>query len=515
MRQRDLRLLIGIVILIAFAGWVALPANPGIHIHVGPLNFDREISIHQGLDLRGGMQVLLEADVPATQQVTRDAMDAARGIIENRVNGLGVSEPNVQVVGERRILVELPGIQDPEQAVATFRGTGLLEFIDAGSTYLEPGTVVQTTAGQSTGASGSAASPTPAQGTPAASPTGGAETPAVTPTVAPATPTAAAAAASPVTGTTTATTTTATTAQPTAAPTPGEKVYTTILTGKDLKSASVGTDEYGKPQINFALNPDGAKVFGDYTAKNIGRYLAIVLDKRVISCPRVQSAIPDGSGRITGNFPLAEAKSIVIQLKYGALPIPLRIAERQSVGPTLGQDSVARSLRAGAIGLIIVLLMMLIYYRLLGVLASLALLTYALITIALFKLIPVTLTLPGITGFLLSIAMAVDANILVFERMKEELRHGKSLGAAMEAGFTRAWTSIRDSNLSTLITSIVLFWFGSTYGASAVKGFAVTLFLGIVVSLFTAIIVTRTFLRAAFAAVGESLQGRPRLLGLE
>lgn len=503
MRQRDVRLLIGIIVVVLLSAWVVSPQNPGVHIHALGINYDRNIKTRLGLDLQGGVQVLLEADVPSGQEVTRESMDAARGIVENRVNGLGVVEPNVQLVGDRRIMAELPGVDDPDQAVATFRGTGLLEWIDAGSTDLEPGTVVKTTFGQAADEPGTAATPaasptTAATATPAASPTDEAtpepSAPAATPAPVAAQPTEA--------------------AQPTPVPTE-ERVFKTVLTGKDLKAAWVDTDEYGKPQISFTLNPDGAKVFADYTTNNVDKFLAIVLDKTVISCPRVNGPIPDGSGRITGNFPLAEARSIVVQLKYGALPIPLKVVEQRTVGPTLGQDSVARSVQAGIVGLIVVLLFMLVYYRLPGVLADLALLIYALVTFALFKLIPVTLTLPGVAGFLLSVGMAVDANILIFERMKEELRNGRSLAAAIDAGFDRAWTSIRDSNLSTLITCVILFWFGSNYGASTVKGFAVTLFLGVVVSMFTAISVTRTFMRATFALGGESLRDKPQLLGVQ
>lgn len=500
MRTRDLRLLIGIIVVVIFSAWVAWPNNPGIHI----LGIDRDIELRQGLDLQGGMQVLLEADVPPTQPVTRDQIDAARGIVENRVNGLGVTEPNVQIVGDRRILVELPGVEDPDQAVAAFKGTGLLEFIDAGDTLLQPGTEVVTTHGQPAAGQSPAATPSPAAAPETAQP-------APTETAAPATPTAAAGTPAAAVGSTP---TAEATPTPTATP-ETQRVFTTVLTGKDLKTAGVEINrQTQQPNVTFEFNADAAKVLSDFTSKNVGRYLAIVLDKKVISCPVINSAIPDGAGYIEGKFTLAEAKGLAVQLKYGALPVPLKVIERRTVGPTLGQDSVARSLRAGVIGLIVVLLFMLTYYRLPGVLADLALLTYAVVTIAIFKLVPVTLTLPGITGFLLSVGMAVDANILIFERMKEELRHGKSLGAAVEAGFDRAWTSIRDSNLSTMISCAILFWFGSQYGASAVKGFAVTLFLGVMVSMFTAITVTRTLMRAVLAAAGDALRGRHRLLGV-
>jgi preprotein translocase subunit SecD len=514
MRARDKRLLAAIVAVAVFVAWVVWPANPGIHFHALGLNIDRDIKVRQGLDLSGGVQVLLEADVPASEAVTREQMDAARAIAENRVNGLGVVEPNVQLVGSRRILVELPGVADPDQAVQALRGTGLLEFVDVGGLDLSPGTVVKTTGRSGTIAASPEVTPTAtaASGAATASPTATlTPTPSATPT-----PTATPEAGATPTATTTGATATPTApaSEPTPAPTPEERVFRTVLTGKDLKSVSLGTDEYGKPEIDFVLNPEGAKIFAEHTQANVGKFLAITMDGVVISCPQIQSGITEGQGRITGKFTLAEARALVVQLKYGALPVPLKVVERRTVGPTLGQDSVARTTRAGVIGLVVVLLFMLIYYRLPGALADLALIMYAMVTFALFKLIPVTLTLPGLTGFLLSVGMAVDANILIFERMKEELRHGRSLGGAIEAGFGRAWTSIRDSNLSTLITCGILFWFGSTYGASAVKGFAITLFLGVVVSMFTAVLVSRTFIRAAFAALGESLREKRWLLGV-
>jgi preprotein translocase subunit SecD len=258
----------------------------------------------------------------------------------------------------------------------------------------------------------------------------------------------------------------------------------------------------GKPQINFELNKasdkaedDGPRIFGEWTSANVGKYLVIVLDKKVISAAQIQNPITQGSGRITGRFTLAEAQGIVVILKYGSLPIPLEIIENRTVGPTLGQDSIAKSTLAGAIGMIMVVIFMIAYYRLPGVLAAFALLIYSMISFALFKLIPVTLTLAGIAGFILSIGMAVDANILIFERMKEEMRAGKTLGAAIEAGFARAWNSIRDSNASTLITCVILYLFGSYFGTSVIRGFSLTLAIGVLCSMFTAITVTRTFLR--------------------
>ncbi|MDA1329610.1 MAG: protein translocase subunit SecD, partial [Chloroflexi bacterium] len=217
-------------------------------------------------------------------------------------------------------------------------------------------------------------------------------------------------------------------------------------------------------------------------------------DKQIVTIPRVSASIPNGRGSITGNYTAEEAQELAVKLRYGSLPIPLRVSQSKTIGPSLGQDSLTKSLRAGAIGLALVLVFMALYYRLPGLLADVALLVYVVFTIALFRLIPVTLTLPGIAGFILSIGVAVDANILIFERMREELRSGKHLHSAIDLGWSRAWPSIRDSNFSTLITCAILFWFGNFFGASVVKGFAVTLALGVGVSLVTAIVVTRAFL---------------------
>jgi preprotein translocase subunit SecD len=493
MQQRDMTLLMLIIILTGITIWIVWPNNPGLHIHLGPIHFDRDIKVHRGLDLQGGVQVVLEADLPPGQQVDADAMAAVKGIIDNRVNGLGVVEPIVQLAGSNRIVVELPGIQDPELAISTLRQTGLLEFVDAGNTFLPPGLEVQTSFRES----GEFGIPTPTPEPTATATALATETATPTPAV---TPTEA---ISPTV-----------TAEATPSPTPRPRIFRTVITGRHLKTAQVGQDEYGRPQINFTLTEEGAKIFAEHTAANIGRYLAIAMDGVIISCPRIESAITEGSGRITGDFKLSEARSIVIQLRYGALPVPLKVIQNRTVGPTLGQDSVARSTRAGIIGVIVVLLFMLVYYRLHGIVADIALVLYALVTFSLFKLIPVTLTLPGVAGFLFSVGTAVDANILIFERMKEELRQGKRFGSAIQAGFDRAWTSIRDSNLSTLITCVILYWFGSNFGASMVKGFAVTLFLGVLVSMFTAITVTRTIIRTLYAIGGENLRDSKWLIGL-
>ena len=544
MRERNLSLLAGIVILALLAGWIDWPANPGIHLHVGPVNIDREIKIHQGLDLQGGLQVLLQADVAEGEAVDTEALRTARVIVENRVNGLGVTEPLVQMQGDRRVIVELPGIKDPELAISTIRETGLLEFIDAGYTYLEPGTVVKTTY---SGAAGEElATPTPtvtstvtatvteeptvqATGIVTTETTSAVETtpaPSETPTLTEE-PTVQATKAVTTEATSVVETTPAPSETPTveASPTPSptplpiEQVFTTILTGKYLKPEgtkvkvdfSKGT---AQPIVSLEFNEEGTPIFAQFTSTHQNQYLAIVLDKEVISCPVIEEAIPSGQAVIRGKFTEAEAKSLAVQLRYGALPVPLRMETTRTIGPTLGQESVRKSIIAGGIGLLTVLLFMLIYYRLPGFLADLALIIYALLNLAVFKLLPVTLTLPGITGFLLSTGMAVDANILIFERMKEELRAGRTLAAAIGAGFDRAWSAIRDSQISTLIVCIILYFFGSNFGASIVKGFAITLAIGTMINVFTAITVTRTFILFTFDLAGEALRDKEWLLGI-
>lgn len=446
-----------ILIILVFAVWIDFPKSPGLHLNLGAIQLNRSFDTHLGLDLVGGVQALLEADLPADKQIDTQAMNTAKSIVENRVNGLGVSEAVVQQAGDRRILVELPGEQDAQKALDTLQQTGLLEFVDFSAVDASQAgalehTVVTTDFGSSsTGSAGGQAAPT-AQVTESSQPA-------------------------------------------TASPSPAAAtVYHTVMTGADLKNVSVTTDRVGKYQVAFELNAEGAQIFKDFTSKNVGKILAIVLDKKVISAPRIDTAITEGRGVITGNFTYDTANNLAIQLRYGSLPIPLKVATSQTVGPTLGQSSLNKSLIAGLIGLIVVILYMALYYRLPGVVADIALVLYILITLALFKLIPVTLTLPGIAGVILSIGVAVDANILIFERLKEELRSGKTLRQAIDLGWKRAWPSIRDSNLSTLITCTILFWFGSTFGASIVKGFSLTLALGVLVSMFTAIIVTRTFL---------------------
>lgn len=443
--------LILILLVAAAAIWADLPGNPGIKIGD---NFQRSMKTVLGLDLQGGLQVLLEADLPAETQIDAQALEDTRTILENRSNALGVSEVVFQVAGGRRIVGEFPGLTNTEEVVNVLKETGMLEFVDMGSTPLNEGTVIKTSAGGS-----SSAKPTPVP-TPSVAATPGVE---------------------------------AVPAEPTAVP-PEERVWNTIMTGAQLKSVGVTTDQLGKFVVHFELKPEGQKIFADFTTNNVNKYLAIVLDKKIISVPVIKTAITEGSGVIEGNFTSESANALAVQLRYGSLPIPLKVVESSIIGPTLGQDSLNKSLIAGLIGFLMVTLFMVIYYRLPGGLAILAIMNYGLVTLALFKLIPVTLTLPGIAGFLLSTGSALDANILMFERLKEELHNGRTLAQAIELGWKRAWPSIRDSNIATLITSGILFWFGSAYGASIVKGFALTLALGVAVSMLSAVFVTRTFL---------------------
>jgi protein-export membrane protein SecD len=286
-----------------------------------------------------------------------------------------------------------------------------------------------------------------------------------------------------------------------------------LFSGDQVASATIGTHPTtGARVVNFVLKERGANLFAAHTAANVREYFAITLDGAVISAPQIEGAIPGGQVQITsgsaGGFPLQEATDLVTVLKFGSLPFPLAQLSAEQISATLGTEFLNQSLLAGALGILLVLLFMVVHYRLPGVIAGFALIYYTLVVLAIFRLIPVTLTLAGIAGFVLSVGMAVDANILIFERTKEELRLGKSLPAAIEAGFSRAWNSIIDSNVSSLITATILFLFGS----SVIRGFALVLIIGVLVSMFSAITVTRTILRAV---VQRDWARRAALYGVE
>ncbi len=419
--------LIFILLLSLVAGYVVWPQNPGNYlpggdllpgsagIHIG--NFQRQ-GAKLGLDLQGGTQLTLQADmnnVPADQRET--AMRGVLNVIERRVNAYGVAEPQIQARGSDRLIVQLPGVRDIEEAKKLVGQTAKLEFREQGPN------------GEWIPATGSLNGQTVE-----------------------------------LTG---------------AYLVPGRQQVTFQGTG-------------GLPQVAFQFNSEGGQLFQQITSRLVSRPLGIFLDGQLVSDPIVQ-AVLSSEGVITG-LNLEEARLLALQLNAGALPVPVSIEEERTVDATLGADSVRKSIIAGEIGFLVVVLFMLLYYGFPSIAVAGALVVYALVTLALFKLVPVTLTLAGIAGFILSVGMAVDANILIFERMKEELRRGRTLNSAIDLGFHRAWSSIRDSNISTLITCLILYYFGSTFGASIVKGFALTLALGVFVSLFTAITVTRTIL---------------------
>lgn len=372
-----------------------------------------DFTLRRGLDLQGGLQLILEAKMDQIGEADRSrALESVRSVIERRVDFLGVAEPVVQSsrLGDSyRVIVELPGVTNAEEALALVGTTAQLDFRE------------------------------------------------------------------------------------------GENFAPTGLTGKDLAEARVEFDPAdGKPSIGLTFTAEGAQKFEEITGRNVGKPLAIFLDEFILSAPIVQDKIVGVRATITGTFTLQEARRFAAQLNAGALPTPISVLERRQIGPTLGQEALHKSVGAGLLGLALVVLFMVGNYGRLGILASVALTVYGILTLGLYKLIPVTLTLSGVAGFILSVGMAVDANILIFERIKEELRWGKDLKIAMELGFGRAWDSIRDANLATLATVFILFnpfnWqFLVTSGL--VRGFALTLGLGVLISLFTGVVVTRTLVR--------------------
>ncbi len=381
-----------------------------------------------GLDLLGGTHLVYQADLSnlAAGQSEADAMEGVRDVIERRVNIFGVAEPLIQVEGANRLVVELAGIKDISEAIKLIGGTPFLEFKEERSEAERTVILEAQTKQQRLD-----------------------EDPYFIPTA---------------------------------------------LTGKHLSRAQVtfssGAQQLGGPQVSLELNGDGAKIFKELTEKNIDKQLAIYLDGVPISAPVVDSVIPDGKAVITGKFSIEEAKTLVTRLNAGALPVPIALVSQESIGASLGAESLASSLRAGIFGLLLVVVFMILFYRLPGVVAVAALGVYVVIVLGVYKLIPVTLSLAGIAGFILSLGMAVDANVLIFARMREELEQGRPLTLAFTEGFRRAWLSIRDSHVTTLIGAAVLYIFTT----SLVKGFALTLGIGVLASLFSSITVTRAFL---------------------
>jgi preprotein translocase subunit SecD len=406
---------------------------------------NRTLEWKLGLDLQGGFRVEYQAQPVLGIAPNSGDMSTIRDIIERRVNSTGVSEPVVQTQGADRIVVELPGVQDSAAIELLVGSTGRLDFVP-----LPVATYGNVTQNQGAGPTGVVdGQPLPTQPAP-------------------------------------------------------------LFSGDQVASANSTTDNLGQRVVAFTLKSDGASLFGDYTSKHVGEFFAIVLDSKVVSAPSIQSAITGGSGEInggTGGFTAEQVNNLVTILRYGSLPFPIKEISNDQVPATLGAQFLQQTLLAASIGVALVFLFMLIYYRLPGAVASFALIYYTLVVLAFFRLVPVTLTLAGIAGFVLSVGMAVDANILIFERSKEELRLGKPLTPAIEAGFARAWNSILDSNVSSLITAGILYWFGS----STIKGFALVLIIGVLTSMFSAITVTRTILRIV---VRQEWARRPGMYGV-
>ena len=389
----------------------------------------RTLETKLGLDLQGGLRIEYLVQPTEGKTPTREDLGVLRQIILNRIDKSGVSEPTVVAQGDDRIVVEMPGVTNFEQIESLIGTTGRLDFVPLGATQAAPDQELN--------------------------------------------PEWLA----------------------TKCENPTTSTNCVLFSGDQIAAASIGADQQGQRTVNFNLSAEGKDKFAAHTAANTGAYFAIVLDGEVISAPQINEAIPGGQVQISqqgiGGYPLAEAQNLVTVLQFGQLPFEIEAISRSQVSPTLGDEFLQQSLLAGLIAVMMVIIFMVVHYRLPGVVASVALIFYALIVLALFRLVPVTLTLAGIAGFVLSVGMAVDANILIFERTKEEMRVGKSLPAAIEAGFNRAWNSILDSNVSSLITATILFLFGS----SVIRGFGLVLIIGVLVSMFTAVTVTRTILR--------------------
>lgn len=406
MKKGSGKLILVILVLLFSAGFVFLN-NVDFQVLKNEMRFTRikgKDMIRQGLDLKGGVYAIFEAKPTAdVKEITPEAMERLIEVMDRRVNGLGVSEANVQKIGENRIVIELPGYDNPEEALELIGKTALLEF------KLKK---------------------------------------------------------------------------------PDGSLGETEFTGSLLTRAEVSYD-MGSPVISFSLNQEGAEKFADLTRKNIGKKLAIVLDGVEQMAPQINSAITGGSGTISGSYTYKEAQSVASLLNAGALPINVEVIETRVVGATLGQDSIDKSLKAGYIAVIFVMLFMIIMYRMAGFVANLALVCFGLVTFGLLNFFDATLTLPGIAGFILSVGMAVDANVIIFERIREELKDGVGVTKAVDLGFERAMSAIMDSNVTTLLIMLVLF----VLGTGPVKGFAVILTIGVIASLFTAVLVTKMILK--------------------
>lgn len=399
----------------------------GSSFQIGSFQFQRDFSIRKGLDLEGGTSITLLADMSEVGRSDKDAaLESAKEVIERRINFFGVSEPVVQTAT----------VNNDYRIIVEI--PGVTDVSQAVS-------LIGTTAQLSFWEEGASESAQIDQST------------------------------LPINSTIFL----------------GENPQKTDLSGSDIKSVDIAFDQNtGNPIVQLGFTSDGAKKFADITRRNVGKRLGFSLDNVMVDAPFVETPILDGNAVISGGFTLDQAKQLQLQLNAGALPVSLKVLEQRSIGATLGQQSLEKSLIAGIIGFVAIVVFMVAFYGRLGVMASVALVLYTLMNLAVFRVVPVTLTLAGIAGFILSIGIAVDANILIFERMKEEFRRGRSRDKAIQIGFSRAWTSIRDSNIASLITSGILYYFGT----GIVRGFALVLAIGVLISMFSAITVTKTLI---------------------
>jgi preprotein translocase subunit SecD len=438
---------------------VAIISGVGFFVYQNATTENAEHPFKLGLDLAGGSHLVYEADVSELDPLeVPKLMNVLRDVIERRINAFGVSEPVVQVerssfvsdVQSERLVIELPGVTDVGEAVAEIGRTPLLEF----KLYSEQMAKQQEALVGLDSIMATTSSTSPLTGGEAI--TGGTAKAAETP----------------------------------------YPFTDTGLTGRYLKTASLdfaGTQSgqlANEPLVSVSFNEEGAKLFADITRAHVGEQLGIFLDGELLSAPVINEAIVGGTAIISGDFTLPEAKALAENLSFGALPMPITLASTQTIDATLGAGVVQQSMQAGLFGFILIATFMILWYRVPGLVASLALISYLLLSLAIFQLIPVTLTAAGLAGLVLSIGIAVDANVLVFERLKEELRAGKNSHAAIKDGFSRAWLAIRDSNITGLISAVILFWFGT----SMIKGFALVLAVGIIISMISAITITRTLL---------------------
>lgn len=395
-----------------------------------------------GLDLQGGIHLILEARPTDSQPLTEDGLLGSLEVIRNRIDALGLTEPVIRIKGSNQISVELPGVRNPEEAKKMVGDTALLEFIPG--KWAPSGLIKASEEEKQLYMQGK-----------------GKLYPVVQKD-----------------------------SNGNVIKTDHIILYDVALTGADLSNATPATDEFGNPIVNLLFTSEGGEKFYQVTKENMNKPLAILLDGVVISAPVIQAAIGGGKAMITGSFSPSEVQTLTIQLNAGALPVPVDIISERQIGPTLGKDSIQKSKIAFSIGLVLISLFMFYFYKGPGFLASISLLTYIILSFSFFKFINATLTLPGIAGFILTMGMAVDSNVIIFERIKEELYNHKSHKAAILQGFKRAYVTILDANITTLIAAIVLFWLGS----GTIKGFAITLSIGIIVSMFSAITITQSLL---------------------